>query len=296
MAPVKQILVAGEGTRVVNVSSDATAVSCVQLYALAEEWGDGSTGRTSSSVTLLKDGRTVSEDGILPLDGSMTIVRAVTGSLPGGKGGFGAQLRAAGRGSKGSASQDECRDLQGRRIKYQNRENMLKEWEEDAPNRELEQLAERHIKEREKQKKRDAIELEAAKAKEDVEEAYETNARAMQSAVHAGLKRKRTGPAAQASNKAKKPIGVPGFDDDAESDSEGSGDAEGTSAAVRKAPLDQQGRVQWDEVEDASDLEPLGMERLETELKRHGARCGGTIKECAGRLFQLRSCAFAQSA
>ena len=76
---------------------------------------------------------------------------AVGGGLRGGKGGFGAQLRAGGRGPQQVTNQDACRDLQGRRLRQVNAEKELQEWEAGQHGRDLEAVAERHLKERAKE-------------------------------------------------------------------------------------------------------------------------------------------------
>lgn len=73
--------------------------------------------------------------------------------LRGGKGGFGAQLR--GTRTKMADNFDACRDLQGRRIRVVEAEKKIKQWEEEKKERELERLAQEHIKKVERQKKRE---------------------------------------------------------------------------------------------------------------------------------------------
>lgn len=75
--------------------------------------------------------------------------------LCGGKGGFGALLRGQGRDGKITDNFDACRDLSGRRIRHVEAEKKLKEWEKDAKERELEQLALKHMKEMARQAKRE---------------------------------------------------------------------------------------------------------------------------------------------
>ncbi len=67
--------------------------------------------------------------------------------LAGGKGGFGALLRGQGRDGKVTTNFDACRDLSGRRIRAVEAEQKLKQWEADAPGRDLEALAMKHMRE-----------------------------------------------------------------------------------------------------------------------------------------------------
>lgn len=75
--------------------------------------------------------------------------------LCGGKGGFGALLRGQGRDGKITDNFDAMRDLSGRRIRHVEAEKKLQQWQDDAKERELEQLALKHMKEMAKQAKRD---------------------------------------------------------------------------------------------------------------------------------------------
>ena len=75
--------------------------------------------------------------------------------LCGGKGGFGALLRGQGRDGKITDNFDAMRDLSGRRIRHVEAEKKLQEWQQDAKERELEQIALKHMKEMAKQAKRE---------------------------------------------------------------------------------------------------------------------------------------------
>lgn len=87
--------------------------------------------------------------------------------LRGGKGGFGAQLR--GTRTKMADNFDACRDLQGRRIRVVEAEKKMKKWEEEKKERELERLAQEHIKKVERQKKKEQ------EAEIDIEKYQEVN-------------------------------------------------------------------------------------------------------------------------
>jgi hypothetical protein len=75
--------------------------------------------------------------------------------LRGGKGGFGALLRGQGRDGKITDNFDACRDLSGRRVRQVEAEKKLKQWEQDAKERELEKLALKHMKDMARQAKKD---------------------------------------------------------------------------------------------------------------------------------------------
>ena len=78
--------------------------------------------------------------------------------LPGGKGGFGSMLRASGRSGKLTDNYDACRDLQGRRIRHQEADKRLAEWAAEEKQRELERVAQAHIKKQAKEERQREIE------------------------------------------------------------------------------------------------------------------------------------------
>lgn len=78
--------------------------------------------------------------------------------VAGGKGGFGALLRGQGRDGKTTTNFDACRDLQGRRLRHSRAEQQLAEWQSQAKERELEKIAQQHIKEMARQQRKDARE------------------------------------------------------------------------------------------------------------------------------------------
>ncbi|KAI8101023.1 hypothetical protein M9434_005403 [Picochlorum sp. BPE23] len=65
--------------------------------------------------------------------------------LVGGKGGFGSNLKAAGK-HKMTDNIDACRDLQGRRVRHKTAEAKLRTWQSQAQERELEKVAMEYVK------------------------------------------------------------------------------------------------------------------------------------------------------
>jgi hypothetical protein len=65
--------------------------------------------------------------------------------LVGGKGGFGSNLKAAGK-HKMTDNIDACRDLQGRRVRHKTAEAKLRTWQSQAQERELEKVAMEYMK------------------------------------------------------------------------------------------------------------------------------------------------------
>ncbi|KAG7668789.1 hypothetical protein Ndes2526B_g00490 [Nannochloris sp. 'desiccata'] len=87
--------------------------------------------------------------------------------LLGGKGGFGSNLRAAGK-QKLTDNFDACRDLQGRRIRHKTAADKLEKWQAEAQERELEKVALKHLKELEKEeRKHQIVEVDVKSVRED---------------------------------------------------------------------------------------------------------------------------------
>jgi len=105
--------------------------------------------------------------------------------IAGGKGGFGSNLRAAGK-LKLVDNMDACRDLQGRRVRQKTALEKLEKWKEEEHERELEKIALKHLKEVEKKNRR-GVEIEV-----DVQNVRKKTKKTLQdvkSAVSEGLSR-----------------------------------------------------------------------------------------------------------
>ncbi|KAJ1434733.1 hypothetical protein B484DRAFT_429054 [Ochromonadaceae sp. CCMP2298] len=89
-------------------------------------------GVPSELIALQSDGRLLDDDSVVD-DKPTIIVRAsLAGGLRGGKGGFGAQLRALAKQKAHRKTVDfgACRDLSGRRLRHVNDELLLQKWKE----------------------------------------------------------------------------------------------------------------------------------------------------------------------
>ena len=106
--------------------------------------------------------------------------------LVGGKGGFGSNLRAAGKKTQ-IDNFDSCRDLQGRRIRHNTAAQKLEEWQAEAEERELEKVALRHLKQVEKEERR-VLQEEVEIDVRSVRVASKKTLAGVQSAVKYGLK------------------------------------------------------------------------------------------------------------
>eukprot|EP00884_Botryococcus_braunii_P007270 jgi/Botrbrau1/16544/Bobra.0256s0003.1 len=113
----------------------------------------------------LRDSATLAESG---LSDDSTVHLCFR--LRGGKGGFGALLRGAGRAAQ-TDNVDACRDLSGRRLRHINAEKKMKEWIEKAPQREREraekEAARMAAKEAERQAKKEVDITEFRQNQED---------------------------------------------------------------------------------------------------------------------------------
>ncbi|CAM9271120.1 unnamed protein product [Ectocarpus sp. 6 AP-2014] len=96
-------------------------------------------GRLQEPWRLMCGGRFLAPDQYVP---PLSVLRVWTGGLKGGKGGFGAMLRAMAKqaGAKPTTDFGACRDLQGRRLRHVNDEVRLQKWQE---NRERESRGEK---------------------------------------------------------------------------------------------------------------------------------------------------------
>ncbi|GAX85632.1 hypothetical protein CEUSTIGMA_g13047.t1 [Chlamydomonas eustigma] len=110
-----------------------------------------------NDVSLVFSGRQLQEQSCLSAYGitAGSTINLVL-RLRGGKGGFGALLRGQGRDGKVTSNFDAMRDLQGRRIRHSKCDEKLEEWRGKAHERELENIALKHIKEVTKEERRKA--------------------------------------------------------------------------------------------------------------------------------------------
>jgi hypothetical protein len=67
-------------------------------------------------------------------------------------------LRASGRSGKLTDNFDACRDLQGRRIRHQEADKRLAQWAAEEQQRDLERIAQAHIKKQAKEERQKEIE------------------------------------------------------------------------------------------------------------------------------------------
>eukprot|EP00195_Chlamydomonas_chlamydogama_P005342 CAMPEP_0202890250 /NCGR_PEP_ID=MMETSP1392-20130828/730_1 /ASSEMBLY_ACC=CAM_ASM_000868 /TAXON_ID=225041 /ORGANISM="Chlamydomonas chlamydogama, Strain SAG 11-48b" /LENGTH=227 /DNA_ID=CAMNT_0049573787 /DNA_START=90 /DNA_END=773 /DNA_ORIENTATION=- len=200
-----QIFVRGlaSGTKVYEVPSCSDVLCLKKLINALEGIPNACQGLVYAGRQL-QDDRLLSDYGVSQ-DSTVHLVLR----LRGGKGGFGALLRGQGRDGKTTTNFDACRDLQGRRLRHQRIEQKLQDWQGQAKDRELEKVAQQHIKELARQQKleaRNKVDMEQVqqaqrKAVENVQEAVQSALAAGEASTSHG---KRKEPAA-ASEQERKP-------------------------------------------------------------------------------------------
>jgi len=222
----------------------------------------------------------------------------------GGKGGFGALLRSAGAkaGIKKKIGNDDCRDLNGRRIRHVKNEERLQEWY-------AEQLK-KAPEEKEKKKKQKKINQEPtynqiedpsfSKQSKEIEEN-------ILASVEKGLEEARRLEQMQKeqvnvlpskkrpkvmwdefdieedilsdSCEMKKPLDTPAIEDNIISNNEKTNN----TLEEINIPTKKENQIDLQNFSSAKELESLGLETLKMELKNRGLLCGGNLKERAER-------------
>lgn len=240
--------------------------------------------------------------------------------LRGGKGGFGSLLRGAAKKKNMNDNIDACRDLSGRRLRHVNAEKKLSEWEKDSKERQLEQDALDFIKKKEAEE-RAAQQRKENDLKLDIESS-ETVAK-VQNSVQSGLKeamkaqeelkRKKAAAEGTAIVKRQRMNTLGDISDDDMSDSEDEGVVKKmpeaaasvqipppVSSSPKKQSVCSEGAnpasaegngepIDLSKYDTPTSLEVCGMERLKTELQKHGLKCGGSLQDRAERLFLLKN-------
>eukprot|EP00598_Pedospumella_elongata_P002836 CAMPEP_0184976590 /NCGR_PEP_ID=MMETSP1098-20130426/7509_1 /TAXON_ID=89044 /ORGANISM="Spumella elongata, Strain CCAP 955/1" /LENGTH=736 /DNA_ID=CAMNT_0027499491 /DNA_START=10 /DNA_END=2220 /DNA_ORIENTATION=+ len=89
-------------------------------------------GVPAELITLSSDDRNLSDNDLVNNDDTLIIRASLLSGLCGGKGGFGAQLRALAKQKAYRKTTDfgACRDLSGRRLRHVNDEILLQKWQE----------------------------------------------------------------------------------------------------------------------------------------------------------------------
>jgi len=296
------------GTKCYNVECDES-IKCLKQRIYDLEGIEPEHQRLTSGIRNLKD-----ED---KLDGNFTTIN-INLRLLGGKGGFGALLRGAGTkaGQKKNTNFDDCRDLNGRRMKDVKAEKELLDWF----------IAQK----REKREKELAKKVEASTSKSKREEPiarfedpeYIAQLREVEDSIsnslEQGLKASKQKMNNEESEKTKKPkkrkssVLWSGIESDSEDDQEmkdpkGKEEEESISEktehkeevsineeldivekekeTINENPIIE---INLEEFKSAIELESLGLEKLREQLQIRGLKVGGSMKDRASRLFSIK--------
>ncbi|KIY95637.1 hypothetical protein MNEG_12324 [Monoraphidium neglectum] len=219
------VRVPGQPTVAVEIGSDAT-------MAVLKQAIEDRTGIPAAEQLLTRGGRALPASlSALPYGAALDLLLR----LAGGKGGFGALLRGQGRDGKITDNFDACRDLQGRRVRQVEAEKKLKEWAAQSKERELEKIAQQHIRDlaRQQRQERD-YEINVEAVRNEQRAALERVQEAVQSALAEGLA---TGAPGGSSGSGSGASGSGGGSSDTEAGGvEAEGGAPGSAGAKRKAP------------------------------------------------------------
>jgi len=241
----------------------------------------------------------------------------------GGKGGFGALLRGAGAkiGQKKNSNFDDCRDLNGRRIRNVRNEKILAEWYqqqkehankvpepqlEPEPEYEFDETSymqtikkiETNIEDSVDHGIKQALKLKAeTKKKEKQEKEFKPKRNALwktefdeedeedEGKEEESQKKKNNGEnkLQEKNNSQSNKSSVPlSTSTTSPNETALSGEESQSPKEVDKSGID------LDKFSSPEELETLGLEILKLELQKRGLLCGGSLKERAGRLFSIK--------
>lgn len=251
----------------------------------------------------------------------------MTASLRGGKGGFGALLRNAGR-ARNTDNFDACRTLDGRRMREVEAEKKRAAWLADAQSRALEKVALQHLKDQAREARRaEAEQVDTQGVLQAQQQTLQSTQAAVADALAAGGRKRPAGAPAPRPAKKRGMLAVLEGSDEEEEEEEamvsddstqeraGQGEEsdQGAEVGAPEAPCcGEQIEAPGDNpppptveclpavvVYDAIDLSAfdsaeelqaaVSAEHLKAELQRVGLKCGGTPAQRAQRLFLLKS-------
>jgi len=229
--------------------------------------------------------------------------------LLGGKGGFGALLRGQGAkaGAKRTTNFDDCRDLNGNRIRNLKNEKKLSDWYDEQQKKKDEE---------ERKKKTEVVKVTKvtdAKYTNQLKENEEVIAQSLEKGLQEAKRQQelkklqKTESDKERVNKKPRlfwdPYGEEEEDQEEElkafsdsviasknADNEDSSpvEVESASTTITTTSDTEEPPVDLNEYDSAEQLEALGLDKLKNELTKQGLPCGGTLKERAQRLFNIK--------
>jgi len=241
--------------------------------------------RLSTGCRNLSNSQVIEESCILHLNLRLT----------GGKGGFGALLRGAGAkaGQKKITNFDDCRDLNGNRIRHIKNDKKMEDWYAGAKEREEEE-EERKQKIREEAAQRNQYKFDPTQYVKSTKQITQNIEISVEEAMKAAKRKKTEGenPVQEEpmKKKTKRNMLWAEFDDFEDDKSKEEIDVLPKSKAVEK-PIDlkeEEELFDLNKFSSAEELEVIGLEKLKAELMKLGLLCGGSLKERAQRLFSVK--------
>ena len=233
--------------------------------------------------------------------------------MTGGKGGFGALLRGQGAkaGAKRTTNFDDCRDLNGNRIRNLKNEKKLAEWYDEQ---------QRKKDEEERKKKTQVVKVTKvtdAKYTNQLKENEEVIAQSLEKGLQEAKrqqelkKQQKSETDKERVNKKPRLFWDPLGEDEEDQEDELKAFSDSVIASKNKEDEDspvseevesisitattitttsdtEEPPVDLNEYDSAEQLETLGMDKLKSELTKQGLPCGGTLKERAQRLFSIK--------
>jgi hypothetical protein len=232
-----QLFVRGLGGRTHALDLDPAAATLADLAAAVA----AREGLPPAAQRLLCGSRQLADDAAADYNTTTTLAALgvapgatlrLAARLRGGKGGFGANLRAAGK-RAADGNVDACRDLQGRRVRHATAAAALEKWNAEAPERELEKVAAAAIRERARAERAAAVkEVDVSAIRGEKAAALAGVRGAVADAVAAGLARGGVPPRRAAALGA----GLGGGSSDSGSGSEGESEDEAGGSGGGAAP------------------------------------------------------------
>jgi len=237
--------------------------------------------RLISSCRDLKDSQYISQTCFLNLQ-----LR-----LNGGKGGFGALLRGAGAkaGQKKITNFDDCRDLNGNRIRHKKNEKKMSDWYASAKEREREE-EERKQKLREEEAAKNQYSFDPTQYVKNSKEISANIENAVEEVLKASKNKKKEEPKEEDSKKKKRNMMWEEFDNFEEETPTKKKKQENVIHETKESEStkDEEIPIDLDHFSNAEELERIGLEKLKSELMKLGLLCGGTLKQRAQRLFSVK--------
>lgn len=219
-------------------------------------------------------------------------------SLVGGKGGFGALLRGSGGQKTGSkkTGTDDCRDLNGRRVRQVKQEQKITEWHQKQKERESKEEEEKKKAKEAKEAKNAQYQFDNARFAQESREITENIALSVQKGLEEAKKKvKKTVEVHPLHQLAKNPLWNDLENSDSEENTKEKGEPQPqvasttTTISTHYEEIETTSKtINLDDYSSVEELEKIGLDELKKELQNRGLLCGGTLRERAERFFSIK--------